>query len=339
MAIYHCVTKPLSRSTGRSAVAAAAYRAGACLRDERQGIQHDYTRRPGVLHSELVVPEGAGAWTRAALWNAAERAEKQKNSRTAREWEVALPMELPVDAQRDLAVRFARGLAAKYGCAVDVTLHEPDRGGDRRNWHAQLLATTRKVTADRLAEKCAIELGDSMRRSLGLAPARLEITAVRQMWAELVNRQLQEAHRPERVDHRSLAAQRQAALQQDDQQKAAELDRAPQVKLGSKAVQMERRGVPSDRGNQLREVQEENRQRQALVLEIGQLRERATAPAPASNQEVPPADHSPAGQLPGPCSTALFRSGTERPHSGAAIRAVEERPPSRDTIAGSSILG
>ena len=241
MAIYHCVTKPLSRSTGRSAVAAAAYRAGACLRDERQGIQHDYTRRPGVLHAELVVPEGAGAWTRAALWNAAERAEKQKNSRTAREWEVELPMELPVDARRDLAVRFARGLAAKYGCAVDVTLHEPDRGGDPRNWHAQLLATTRKVTPDRLAEKCTIELGDGKRRSLGLAPARLEITAVRQMWAELVNRQLQEAYRPERVDHRSLAAQRQEALQRGDQQKAAELDRAPQVKLGSKAVQMERR--------------------------------------------------------------------------------------------------
>jgi len=166
MAVYHCVTKPLSRSTGPSAVAAAAYRAGACLFDQRQGIQHDYTRRPGVLHAELVVPEGAGTWTRAALWNAAERAEKQKNSRTAREWEVALPMELPVDAQRDLAVRFARGLAAKYGCAVDVTLHEPDRVGDPRNWHAQLLATTRIVTADRLGEKCAIELGDGKRRSL-----------------------------------------------------------------------------------------------------------------------------------------------------------------------------
>jgi hypothetical protein len=102
---------------------------------------------------------------------------------------------------------------------------------------------------------------------------------------------------------------------------------------------MERCGILSDRGNQLREVQEENRQRQALILEIGQLRERVTGPSPASNQEVPPPDHSPAGQLPGPCSTALFRSGTERPHSGAAIRAVEERPPSRDTIAGSSILG
>jgi hypothetical protein len=154
MAIYHSVTKPLSRSTGRSAVAAAAYRAGACLCDERQGLQHDYTRRPGVLHAELVVPEGASAWTRAALWNAAERAAKQKNSRTAREWEVALPMELPVDAQWDLAVRFARSLVTKYGCAVDVTLHEPDRGSDPRNWHAQLLATTRKVTADRLGKMC-----------------------------------------------------------------------------------------------------------------------------------------------------------------------------------------
>ena len=64
MAIYHCSTKPLARSSGRSAVAAAAYRAGDCLTDSRQGIQHDYTRRSGVLHSELVLPVDAGAWTR-----------------------------------------------------------------------------------------------------------------------------------------------------------------------------------------------------------------------------------------------------------------------------------
>ena len=94
MAIYHCSTKPLARSSGRSAVAAIAYRAGVCLRDERQGIEHDYTRRHGVVHTELVLPEGAGEWSRAGLWNAAEQVEKRKDARTAREWEVALPDEL-----------------------------------------------------------------------------------------------------------------------------------------------------------------------------------------------------------------------------------------------------
>ena len=273
MAIYHCSTKPIARSSGRSAVAAAAYRSGDCLVDERQGLEHDYTRRSGVLHTELVLPEGAGEWSRAELWNAAEKAEKRKDARTAREWEVALPDELGEAERRELAVRFAGGLAKKYGCAVDVALHAPDREGDQRNWHAHLLATTRKVTAGALAEKCEIELSDAKRLSLGLAPARIEVESVRQMWAEEVNRQLAEGRRPERVDHRSLAAQREEAIQKGQVEKAAELDRAPQVKLGWKVVQMERRGgVASDRGDQLRQVQADNVQRQAVVLDIGQLR-------------------------------------------------------------------
>jgi hypothetical protein len=111
VAIYHCSTKPLARSSGRSAVAAAAYRSGESLVDERQGLEHDYTRRSGVLHSELVLPEGAGQWSRAALWNAAEQAEKRKDARTAREWEVALPDELGEAERRELAVRFACGLS------------------------------------------------------------------------------------------------------------------------------------------------------------------------------------------------------------------------------------
>lgn len=272
MAIYHCSTKPLARSSGRSAVAAAAYRSGDCLVDERQGIEHDYTRRRGVIHAELVLPEGAGAWTRAELWNAAEKAEKRKDARTAREWEVALPEELGDKDRQDLALRFARGLASKYGCAVDVALHAPDREGDQRNWHAHLLATTRKVTAGAFSEKCEIELSDAKRLSLGLAPARIEVEAVRQMWAQEVNRQLTTVRRPERVDHRSLAVQREEAIQKGESEKVAELDRAPQVKLGWRVIQMERRGVASDRGNQLRQVQAENVQRKAAVIDIGQLR-------------------------------------------------------------------
>jgi hypothetical protein len=159
---------------------------------------------------------------------------------------------------------------------VDVALHAPDREGDQRNWHAHLLATTRKVAAGRLAEKCEIELSDAKRLSLGLAPARIEVEAVRQMWAQEANRQLEEGRRPERVDHRSLAVQREEAIQKGDPEKVAELDRAPQVKLGWKVVQMERRGVFSDRGNQLRQVKTENVQRKAAILDIGQLRDQLT---------------------------------------------------------------
>ena len=284
MAIYHCATKPLARSSGRSAVAAAAYRAGACLVDERQGVEHDYTRRRGVAHTELVLPEGAGDWTRAELWNAAEKAEKRKDGRTAREWEIAMPDELDTGERQALAVRFARGLASKYGCAVDVALHEPDREGDKRNWHAHLLATTRKVVSGTLTDKCEIELSDAKRLSLGLSPARMEVEAVRQVWAQEVNRELEQARRPERVDHRSLAAQREEALEKGDQAKAAELDRAPQVKLGWKVVQMERRGETSDRGAQLREVKAENAERKAVVLDIGQWRQELTKRQEAAAQ-------------------------------------------------------
>jgi hypothetical protein len=173
-------------------------------------------------------------------------------------------------------VRFAVGLAKRYGCAVDVALHAPDREGDRRNWHAHLLATTRKVTGGALAEKCEIELSDAKRLSLGLAPARIEVESVRQMWAEEVNRQLSDARRPERVDHRSLAAQREEAIQKGQAEKAAELNREPEVKLGWKVVQMERRGEASDRGGQLRQVRADNTQRQAAVVDIGQLRAQLT---------------------------------------------------------------
>jgi hypothetical protein len=286
VAIYHCSTKPLARSSGRSAVAAAAYRSGDRLVDERQGLEHDYTRRSGVVHTELVLPEGAGEWSRAELWNAAEKAEKRKDARTAREWEVALPEELGAVERRELAVRFARELASKYGCAVDLALHAPDRKGDQRNWHAHLLATTRKVTAGALAEKCEIELSDAKRLSLGLAPARIEVEAVRQMWAEEVNRQLTDARRPERVDHRSLAAQREEAIQNGQAEKAAELDRAPQVKLGWKVIQMVRRALFSDRADQLRQVQAENAQRKAVVVDISQLRNQlARRPAEESARQ------------------------------------------------------
>ena len=214
-----------------------------------------------------------GAWTRAELWNAAEMAEKRKDGRTAREWEVALPAELDPNERRDLALRFAGELAGKYGCAVDVALHAPDREGDQRNFHAHLLATTRKVSAGAFGEKSDIELSDAKRLSRGLAPARIEIEAVRQMWAEQVNRQLKEAQSTERVDHRSLAAQREEAIQQNQQAKVVTLDRAPQVKLGWKVIQMERRGIASDRGHQLREVKAENAQRLAAVIDIGELRD------------------------------------------------------------------
>ena len=133
MAIYHLSVKCMGRSRGQSATAAAAYRAAERIRDERTGELHDYSRKGGVLHSELVVPAGAPGWARVRerLWNEAEAAETRRNSTVAREFEIALPSELKPQERAQLAVDFARAIATKHRCAVDVSVHRPGRGGDR----------------------------------------------------------------------------------------------------------------------------------------------------------------------------------------------------------------
>ncbi len=97
---------------------------------------HDYTRRGGIEDREIpiVLPRSAsGNWTRERLWNAAEKSEKRCDARTAREWEIAFPSELSAEGRKETSVAFARALADRYGCAVDVALHFPSAKGDQRN--------------------------------------------------------------------------------------------------------------------------------------------------------------------------------------------------------------
>jgi len=156
---------------------------------------------------------------------------------------------------------------------VDVAVHAPDREGDVRNWHAHLLATTRKVDGDELGDKCDIELSDAKRLSMGLEPARKEIEEVREVWADRVNEYLERAGQEDRVDHRSLAEQRDEAARVGLPEKAEKLDREPQIKLGWKVVQMERRGEPSDRAAQFHKGKTDNDERRGTVVDISQFRE------------------------------------------------------------------
>jgi len=201
VAIYHLSVKPVSRSAGRSATAAAAYRAGCKIADERTGEIHDYTRKGGVESSDIVLPDGAPEWAtdRAALWNAAELAEKRKDACVAREFEVALPSELSPAERRRLALDFAKDMANREGCAVDVAIHAPGREGDNRNYHAHILRTTRKVEADGLGAKLDTEKAGRKRSE--------DLEAVRAKWADLTNERLRENGIAARVDHRSLEAQ------------------------------------------------------------------------------------------------------------------------------------
>ena len=207
VAIYHLSMKPLCRTQGRSAVAAAAYRAGEVMTNTRDGVVHDYTGRRGIDHTEIVLPQqvaGAGwAGDRGSLWNAAEFAEKRSDARTAREFILALPHELD-DAQRlDLTREFAQGLADRYGAAVDVAIHQPHEDKDLRNRHAHLLMTTRQVLPRGFGEKTQLEWDNKRLLSQDLPTSHLQLRTIRQEWEEQTNRALGRAGHDIRVDHRS----------------------------------------------------------------------------------------------------------------------------------------
>jgi len=245
VAIYHLSVKSISRSAGRSVVAAAAYRAGQELTDERQGLTHDYTRKQGVEDAFIVAPDGADwAQDRNALWNAAEAAEKRKDAKTGREYELALPAELDAGARAALARDFARELVARYGVVADVAIHEPGREGDNRNHHAHILTTTRMAGAEGLGAKT---------RVLDVAStASAEIEHMRGVWAHQVNMALERHQVEQRVDHRSF--ERQGKEQE------------PTRHMGVSATALERqaaREIPvrdpvTDLGKQNAEIRERN---------------------------------------------------------------------------------
>ena len=194
-AIFHLDVSTVSRSQGRSSVAAAAYRAGQKLLDERTGLWHDYKRKQGVLETFIAAPDGCDWITdRNTLWDSVETAEKRKNSTVAREWLVALPDALEPEQRTELTRALAAELVTRYGVAVDVAIHAPSKGGDQRNHHAHLLTTTRQAGPDGLGAKT---------RVLDAAKTGgVEIANMREWWAGMVNDALKAAQSPARVDHR-----------------------------------------------------------------------------------------------------------------------------------------
>ena len=239
MAVYFLNLKTFGRSNGSSAVSAAAYRAGERIRDERSGKTYDHSDRQDVLHKEIILPgqfaadDMAWAKDRANLWNTAESAEMRKNSRVAREYLVALPVELAPHDRVELVRDFSRELVERYRFALDVTIHAPRNfpGSDPRNFHAHLLATTRELTTEGLGPKTTLEWRDAARRDAGLGPAIDELVHVRRRWAANANEALRAAHVDARIDHRTLQAQG--------------IDREPRPWIPRTAFEMERRGYRS----------------------------------------------------------------------------------------------
>ena len=273
MAIYHATTKPISRSSGRSATASAAYRAGVEIMDERTGLTHDYSKRDGVAMTFTFKVDSDGKTERLdrnELWNKAELAENRKDARTAREWIVAIPNELLPDDVADqkglknndgakAVVAFAKELSKRYGVAIDLAIHSPDKEGDNRNWHAHIMTTTRQVSLSangdiELGDKATIELSNTKRKTLGLGSTSAEIKELRELWAMAANKYLKHQGHDERLDHRSYAERG--------------IEQLPTQKLGWKASAMERRGIETDRGNINRAIHADNLKIKGLALEI-----------------------------------------------------------------------
>lgn len=254
---FHCSVAVHTRAKGHSATAAAAYRSGSQITDERTGEVHDYTRRAGVEHAEIVTPKDAPEWAsdRAALWNAVEKAETRKNSCVCREMKVALPSQLDAADRVAILRDISRELADRHGVAVDFAMHAPDKDGDQRNHHGHIMFSTRQLGPDGFGKKTR-ELDD---RTSG--PKIIE--EWRERVAELcADKLLERGHVIEagRWRHGHMTKQQQAdkAMERGDTGYAREVMReAPTVHLGPAATAMERRGEKTALGDVNREVQAE----------------------------------------------------------------------------------
>ena len=143
MAIYHLEAKVISRGTGRSAVAASAYMCCSQILNDYDGINHDYTRKQGLVWQQVFLPDYAPKeWIdRAVLWNAVEETEKTKDSRLAREFVVALPVELDKNGWQKILTEFIRQNFVADGMCADVAIHNTDG----HNPHAHIMLTVRPL--------------------------------------------------------------------------------------------------------------------------------------------------------------------------------------------------
>lgn len=286
MAIFRLQIETVSRSSGRTATAAAAYRSGERIRDERTGALYNHSKRDDVLHKEIFLPSrfdrpDAGmdwARDRSTLWNTAEKAEHMSNSRVAREYQVALPPELSAEQRVTLARTFSREIADRYNVAVDLAVHAPRPEGDQRNFHAHLLATTREVTPQGMGPLTGLDMGGRARSERGFPPSRQEFTTLRARWAQLTNEALREANIEARVDHRSLEAQG--------------INREPQPRLPWASIAAERRGKHDEITERIREQHRQRLAAKTQKWERNAHREDAEKSADSPRAEVDRADRA-----------------------------------------------
>ena len=224
MAIYHFHAQTISRSQGRSAVAAAAYRSGSTLVSSC-GEVFDYSKKNDVMQAKIIVPAGCLTIDRQELWCMAERAEKRKNSCLAREADIALPVELTDEEGFRVASIFCQWLADEYGVAVDCCQHAGRQNCSNGNPHIHVMWTTRRYMPDG-------KLGAKTRELDSLKTRTAHLKRIRSQWADCCNQALQCYGTS--IDARSYTEQH--------------VDRIPQIHLGPAVSAMEKRGISTERG-------------------------------------------------------------------------------------------
>jgi len=256
---------------GRSAIAAAAYRSGEKLTNEWDGLTHDYTHKPGVVHAEIMLPAHAPPEfaDRSTLWNSVEFSEKSSDAQLAREIEAALPVELSRAEQLALIRSFVKDNFVAEGMCADFALHDKGDG----NPHAHILLTIRPLMPDgKWGPKCrkVYDLDSQGNRipdgKGGWKNHREDTTnwnnrenaeKWRAAWAAYANRALEAAGRPERIDHRSYKRQG--------------VDKIPTIHMGVAASQMERRGIRTEKGDINRQIDADNKLLKEIKARITRL--------------------------------------------------------------------
>jgi hypothetical protein len=276
MSIYHCSIKNISRSSGRSAVACAAYRSGEELEDVETGITHDYRKKTGIAFAEIFLCKNAPErfQNREELWNEVEKIEKAADARLAREIEVAIPRELSLEEMKNLVAGYAKMLTEE-GMCVDAAIHL--KVG---NPHAHLMCTTRKIKADgtwdqkekkvyaldEFGNKIPVIDQETREQKIGARGRRIwkrvtvaandlnakeNVEKWRKMWSEHCNVYLE----PEQqIDHRSYERQ-------------GKKDVIPTIHEGYAAREMEKRGKLAERCEINREIAAANRDIKAILAE------------------------------------------------------------------------
>lgn len=313
MALYRFSAEIIGRGKGYSATAAAAYRAGERIEDERTGAVHDYRRRDGVLHAEILAPEGAPAWAcdRAKLWNTVEQAERRRDAQLSRQLILALPHEL-TDAQRQELVRdFVQREFVSRGMVADLAIHAPDREGDARNHHAHVMLTMRRIEGNGFGNKERGWNDDGVLRGW------------RYQWAKFQNRALERAGQQARVDHRSYADQG--------------IDREPTQHLGKAGYRKARRGENTRIGEENRQIQARNAERaqrehqfKVISLEVEREKRRLLDAQRRALQD----DFTRAGAKPPPSARDAFGDAARAPEAEKEREA--EPVPIREAFAEAS---